>query len=140
MTKRCSSESRSHYANGRIEADLVATIRKVVKQDRTKTRKVVKQDRTKTRKVVKQDRTKTRALSDLAQQQRDINAGLHTLLLQIVALDGEKHARLLQFVAHRLESRARTEQMRAKWYAGDVPCDVAAGIPTGTPPGSCQPR
>src|SRR5205807_10370368 len=123
VTKRCSSESRSHYANGRIEADLVATIRKVVKQDRTKTRK-----------VVKQDRTKTRALSDLAQQQRDINAGLHTLLLQIVALDGEKHARLLQFVAHRLESRARTEQMRAKWYAGDVPCDVAAGIPTGTPP------
>ena len=43
----------------------------------------------------------------LAQQEKGIDDGLHSLLLEMMAMDSEKHARLLQFVVQRLEKRAR---------------------------------
>ena len=43
----------------------------------------------------------------LAQREKGIDAGLDSLLLEMMAMDSEKHARLLQFVQQRLEQRAR---------------------------------
>ena len=45
-------------------------------------------------------------MRDLAQREKGIDAGLHSLLLEMMAMDSEKHARLLQFVQQRLEQRA----------------------------------
>ena len=46
-------------------------------------------------------------MRDLAQHEKTIDAGLDSLLLEMMAMDSEKHARLLQFVQQRLEKRAR---------------------------------
>lgn len=46
-------------------------------------------------------------MRDLAQREKGIDAGLDSLLLEMMATDSEKHARLLQFVQQRLEKRAR---------------------------------
>ncbi len=56
--------------------------------------------------LVEEERTGARALRRLAEQEKDINGGLDSLLLEMMAMDSEKHARLLQFVQRRLESRA----------------------------------
>ncbi len=62
-----------------------------------------------TRALTEEDRTGARYLRDLAHQERNIDAGLHSLLLEMMAMDSEKHARLLQFVQNRLAARARPE-------------------------------
>jgi hypothetical protein len=46
-------------------------------------------------------------MRDLAHNEKDVDAGLDSLLLDMMAMDSDKHARLLQFVQHRLEQRAR---------------------------------
>ncbi|HLZ28121.1 MAG TPA: hypothetical protein VKV73_12455 [Chloroflexota bacterium] len=61
-----------------------------------------------TRGLVQEELTGARMMRNLAQQEKGIDAGLHSLLLEMMAMDSEKHARLLQFVQHRLEQRART--------------------------------
>jgi len=60
-----------------------------------------------TRALVEEERTGARMMRDLAQREKGIDAGLDSLLLEMMAMDSEKHARLLQFVQQRLEQRAR---------------------------------
>jgi hypothetical protein len=67
-----------------------------------------------TRGLVQEEHSGARMMRDLAQREKGIDAGLHSLLLEMMAMDSEKHARLLQFVQQRLEQRARTT---------DGPCD-----------------
>ena len=43
----------------------------------------------------------------MLEKEKGIDAGLDSLLLEMMAMDSEKHARLLQFVQQRLEQRAR---------------------------------
>jgi rubrerythrin len=61
------------------------------------------------RELVDEERTGARKMRELAGKERGIDAGLHSLLLEMMALDSEKHAHLLQFVQHRLEARARAQ-------------------------------
>ncbi len=60
-----------------------------------------------TRNLVDDERRGARMMRDLAQSEKGIDAGLDNLLLEMMAMDSEKHARLLQFVQQRLEKRAR---------------------------------
>ena len=60
-----------------------------------------------TRALVEEERTGARMMRDLAQREKGIDAGLDSLLLEMMAMDSEKHARLLQFVQQRLEQHAR---------------------------------
>jgi len=55
--------------------------------------------------LVAEERTGARILKDLAERQRQIDGGLHSLLIDMMAMDSEKHAMLLQFVQRRLESQ-----------------------------------
>jgi hypothetical protein len=48
-------------------------------------------------------------LEDETRQQRRIDGALHSLLLEMMALDSENHARLPQFVHDRLAARSRTD-------------------------------
>jgi len=57
--------------------------------------------------LIEEERTGARALRRLAQQETDINGGLDSLLLEMMAMDSDKHARLLQFVQRRLEGRIK---------------------------------
>jgi hypothetical protein len=59
--------------------------------------------------LIDEERTGARFLRDLAHDEKDIDGGLHSLLLEMMAMDSEKHARLLQFVQNRLAARARGE-------------------------------
>jgi rubrerythrin len=61
------------------------------------------------RALIEEERTGAHYLRDLAKREKRIDAGLHSLLLEMMAMDSEKHARLLQFVHDRLEARARAE-------------------------------
>jgi hypothetical protein len=61
-----------------------------------------------TRGLVDEERTGARMMRDLAHSARGIDAGLDSLLLEMMAMDSEKHALLLQFVQQRLQKRART--------------------------------
>src|SRR5215207_4214842 len=58
-----------------------------------------------TRVLVAEEHTGAKILRKLAEQQRAIDGGLHSLLIDMMAMDSEKHAMLLQFVQRRLESR-----------------------------------
>src|SRR6202165_2920848 len=60
-----------------------------------------------TRNLVEEERTGAGMMRDLAQREKSIDAGLDTLLLEMMAMDSDKHAHLLQFVQQRLEKRAR---------------------------------
>jgi hypothetical protein len=60
-----------------------------------------------TRGLVQEEHQGARMMRDLAQREKGIDSGLHSLLLEMMAMDSEKHARLLQFVQQRLEQRAR---------------------------------
>ena len=59
--------------------------------------------------LIEEERTGAHYLRDLARREKDIDAGLHSLLIEMMAMDSEKHARLLQFVHDRLATRARLE-------------------------------
>jgi rubrerythrin len=59
------------------------------------------------RSLIEEERTGARALLRLAEQEKDINGGLDSLLLEMMAMDSDKHARMLQFVQQRLEARTR---------------------------------
>lgn len=64
---------------------------------------------TATHALIDEERTGARYLRNLAHDETNIDAGLHSLLLEMMAMDSEKHARLLQFVHTRLAARARAE-------------------------------
>ena len=61
------------------------------------------------RDLVREERQGASKLRDLAHQEQGINAGLDALLLEMMAMDSDKHARLLEFVAQRLDTRARRD-------------------------------
>jgi rubrerythrin len=63
-----------------------------------------------TRVLIEEERNGARYLHDLAHRQKGIDSGLHSLLIEMMAMDSEKHARLLQFVSERLAARARQEE------------------------------
>jgi hypothetical protein len=55
--------------------------------------------------LVAEERTGARTLRDLARREKGIDAGLDSLLMEMMAMDSEKHALLLEFVHDRLVSR-----------------------------------
>jgi len=57
--------------------------------------------------LIKEERTGAHYLRELAQRDNHASAGLQSLLIEMMAMDSDKHARLLQFVHDRLASRAR---------------------------------
>lgn len=59
------------------------------------------------RELIDEEKTGARALRNLAQRERGVDGGLDSLLLEMMAIDSDKHARMLQFVQQRLESRPR---------------------------------
>jgi hypothetical protein len=59
------------------------------------------------RDLVEDERAGARAMRQLASNEKGIAAGLHSTLLEMMALDSEKHAFLLKYVQHRLEARSR---------------------------------
>src|SRR5438874_493232 len=68
--------------------------------------------------LIEEERTGAHYLRGIAHLEKGIDSGLHTLLLEMMALDSEKHARLLQFVHARLVARARTTTDQATDQAG----------------------
>jgi rubrerythrin len=58
-----------------------------------------------TKDLIEEEHTGARYIRNLAQQEKGIDAGLQSLLLEMMAMDSEKHARLLQFVQERLAGR-----------------------------------
>ena len=56
--------------------------------------------------LVEEEHTGARSLRRLAQQEKNINGGIDSLLLEMMAMDSDKHARMLLFVQQRLEARA----------------------------------
>jgi len=59
------------------------------------------------RALIDEERTGAQALRRLAEREKGLDSGLDSLLLEMMAMDSDKHARLLQFVHRRLEARAR---------------------------------
>lgn len=60
-----------------------------------------------TRALVNEEHSGAWIMRDLAQTEKGIDSGLDSVLLEMMAMDSEKHARLLQFVQQRLELRTR---------------------------------
>jgi hypothetical protein len=58
------------------------------------------------RALIDEEKTGAQALHGLAQRQKGLGGGLESLLLEMMAMDSEKHARLLHFVQRRLEARS----------------------------------
>src|SRR5919197_528654 len=63
------------------------------------------------RSLIKEEQNGARAMRDLAAKEKGIGGGLGSLLLEMMALDSEKHARLLEFVERRMRQRARTKEV-----------------------------
>jgi len=61
---------------------------------------------TTTQGLIEEEHTGARYLRKLAHEQKGIGDGLHSMLLEMMAMDSEKHARLLQYAQHRLATRA----------------------------------
>jgi hypothetical protein len=59
------------------------------------------------RELVDEERTGSKILHNMAEQQRSLDGGLYSLLIEMMAMDSQKHAKLLQFVQRRLEQHAR---------------------------------
>ena len=56
--------------------------------------------------LVKEEQTGAKHLRRIAGEERHINNGLDSALLEMMAIDSSKHERLLQYVVQRLEHRA----------------------------------
>ena len=59
--------------------------------------------------LIEEEHTGARHLRDIARQEKHVGTGLPSVLLEMMAMDSEKHAQLLQFVRERLAARARAE-------------------------------
>ncbi len=61
------------------------------------------------RALIDEERTGAQALRRLAEREKGLieDSGLNSLLLEMMAMDSDKHARLLRFVHRRLEAHAR---------------------------------
>jgi rubrerythrin len=62
------------------------------------------------RALIDDENTGARYMRELARQEERVGADLHALLLEMMALDSEKHAKLLGFVRDRLAARPRTDE------------------------------
>ena len=58
-------------------------------------------------KLVQEEQNGVRRMRELAESEKGISGGLHSLLLQMMAMDSEKHALMLRFVQARLEPSRR---------------------------------
>jgi hypothetical protein len=58
--------------------------------------------------LIKEEHTGARYLRDLAEREKDVGSGVQSLLIDMMAMDSDKHARLLQFVHDRLALRPRS--------------------------------
>jgi len=72
------------------------------------------------RALIDEEKTGAQALRGLAQRERGLGGGLDSLLLEMMAMDSDKHARLLHFVQRRLEARTRAAK-REKTTDGRSP-------------------
>ena len=63
--------------------------------------------------LIEEEHAGAQAMRRLAQQERGLDSGLDSLLLEMMAMDSEKHAHLLRFVEKRLAARARGSQHQA---------------------------
>jgi hypothetical protein len=59
--------------------------------------------------LVAEEHGGARKMRELADREKGIGGGLHSLLLEMMAMDSEKHARLLQFVQDRLHAQATAQ-------------------------------
>jgi rubrerythrin len=59
--------------------------------------------------LVAEEHAGARTMRELAELEKDTFGGLHSLLLEMMAMDSEKHARLLHFVQEHLQARAQSE-------------------------------
>jgi rubrerythrin len=59
------------------------------------------------RALIAEERTGARKMRELASREKGLGDGLDSLLLEMMAMDSEKHARLLEFVQSRLAKRPR---------------------------------
>lgn len=59
------------------------------------------------RDLIAEEQAGARKMRELADLQKNVGGGLHSLLLEMMAMDSEKHARLLKFVEQRLAARRR---------------------------------
>jgi rubrerythrin len=59
------------------------------------------------RALIDEEKTGAQALRRLADREKGLGSGLDSMLLEMMAMDSEKHARLLHFVERRLDARAR---------------------------------
>ena len=62
------------------------------------------------RALIDEEKTGAQVLRGLAQREKGLGGGLDSLLLEMMAMDSEKHARLLHFVQRRFETRARVSK------------------------------
>ena len=62
--------------------------------------------------LIEEERTGAEFLRRIAARQKRLDSGLDSLLLEMMAMDSDKHARLLRFVERRLEGRARSAGAR----------------------------
>jgi hypothetical protein len=64
--------------------------------------------------LIDEEKMGAQALRGLAQRGKELGSGLDSLLLEMMAMDSEKHARLLLFVQRRLEGRARAARSSSR--------------------------
>jgi hypothetical protein len=60
------------------------------------------------RSLIDEENSGARYMRGLARQEQQVGSDLHALLLEMMALDSEKHAKLLGFVRERLVARSQT--------------------------------
>jgi rubrerythrin len=108
-------EERHHGLLKRMEASLRDALdwtysANALPSSATPQRPVAKELEQAARALIEEEHTGARYLRSLARDEKGIDGGLHSLLLDMMAMDSEKHARLLQFVHDRLAARAHTEE------------------------------
>jgi rubrerythrin len=107
-------ETRHHGLLKRIEASLRDALNWTHSPDAlpaagTPERAIGKDLLESTHVLIDEERTGARYLRELARREKAVGAGLQTLLIEMMAMDSEKHAHLLEFVRNRLNARARAE-------------------------------
>lgn len=107
-------EERHHGLLKRIEASLRDALQWTRSPNALPTagaqRRPVEEDLTElVKSLIEEERTGARYMRELAREEERIDAGLHALLLEMMALDSEKHAKLLEFVRERLTAHSHAQ-------------------------------
>ncbi len=118
-------EERHHGLLKRIEATLRDALNWTRSQDALPTPAPPQQSVTTdlvetTHGLIQEERTGARYLRDLAQREKDVSWGLPSALIEMMAMDSEKHARLLQFVDDRLAKRPQRDVYPRDAYPRDA--------------------